>query len=160
MATDAWGVQSLFYCMHTVYILVAFDTGPRRVALGRADQHAVWLGNIADPVLLASIRVERASLIVLAVDIKRTVLSAMIYINRTSAHVPVIVRVRDLETSQHLLAAGAAYAYPETIESSLSLGVIALQMLNVTADEIEEAVQNMRGQCYQPVVENEKRGYK
>ncbi|SCX23723.1 Kef-type potassium/proton antiporter, CPA2 family [Nitrosomonas eutropha] len=136
---------------------VAFDTDPRRVALGRADRHAVWLGDIADPILLASIRVERASLIVLAVDIKSTALSAMIYIKRTSAHVPVIVRVRDLETSRHLLAAGAAHAYPETIESSLSLGVTALRMLNVAADEIEEAVQNLRNRGYQPVVEDEKK---
>ena len=81
----------------------------------------------------------------------------MIYIKRTSAHVPVIVRVRDLETSRHLLAAGAAHAYPETIESSLSLGVTALRMLNVAADEIEEAVQNLRNRGYQPVVEDEKK---
>ena len=136
---------------------VAFDTDPRRVALGRADRHAVWLGNIADPILLASIRVERASLIVLAVDVKSTALSAMTYIKRTSPHVPVIVRARDLKTSRHLLAAGAAHAYPETIESSLSLGVTALKMLNVATDEIDETVRNLRDRGYQPVLEDEKR---
>lgn len=136
---------------------VAFDTDPRRVALGRADKHAVWLGNIADPILLASVRVERASLIVLAVDVKTSALSAMTYIKRTSPHVPVIVRARDLKTSQDLLAAGAVHAYPETIESSLSLGMTALKMLNVATDEIDETVRNLRDRGYQPVLEDEKR---
>lgn len=134
---------------------VAFDPDPKRVALGRADGHSVWLGNISDPMLLASIQMERASLIVLAVNTKSTALSAMSYINRVCPHIPVITRARDLETSQQLLALGALHAYPETIESSLSLGVIALQMLNVETTEIEETVQNLRDRGYQSVVEDE-----
>jgi len=136
---------------------VAFDTDPKRVALGRADRHAVWLGSIGDPVLLASIRAERASLIILAVDVKSTALSALTYINRTCAHVPVIARARDLDASKILLAAGAVHAYPETIESSISLGVTALQMLNMATDEIDQTVQNLRDRGYKTVVEDEKK---
>ena len=66
-----------------------------------------------------------------------------------------IVRARDLETSSRLLAAGAAHAYPETIESSLRLGATALQMLNIAGDEIDAIVQGVRDRGYQPVVENE-----
>ncbi|MBP8925318.1 MAG: cation:proton antiporter [Pseudomonadales bacterium] len=134
---------------------VAFDTDPKRVAQGRAERHSVWFGDIADPGLLSAIHVERASLIVIAVDRPDTALGALSYINRTCPQVPVIVRARDLETSSRLLAAGAAHAYPETIESSLRLGATALQMLNIAVDEIDAIVQGVRDRGYQPVVENE-----
>lgn len=136
---------------------VAFDTNPRRVALGREDRNAVWLGDISDPGLLAAIHLERASLVVIAVDMKSTALSLMTYMNRTWPHIPVIVRARDVETSKHLTAAGAAHAHPETIESSLRLGVTALQMLSVANEEIDEVVQNLRDRGYKLVLEDEKR---
>ncbi len=148
---------------HTIAVLlhscgvpfVAIDTNPKRVAQGRADRHAVWLGDIADSRLLSAIHVEKASLVVIAVDRPSTALAVMSYVNRTCPQVPVIVRARDLETSTLLLAAGAAHAYPEAIESSLRLGVTALQMLNVATAEIDEMVQDVRGRSYQPVLENE-----
>ncbi|SFP52069.1 Kef-type potassium/proton antiporter, CPA2 family [Nitrosomonas cryotolerans] len=147
---------------HTIAVLlhscgipfVAFDTDPKRVTQGRADQHEVWLGDISNPGLLSSIHVERASLIVIAVDNPNTALGAMSYINRTCPQIPVIVRAQDLATSAQLIAAGAAHAYPETIESSLRLGITALQMLNVTTDKIDEMVQDVRDQGYQPVLED------
>ncbi|MEO8164814.1 MAG: NAD-binding protein, partial [Betaproteobacteria bacterium] len=115
----------------------------------------VWFGDIADPGLLSAIHVERAALVVIAVDRPDTALNAMSYINRTCPQVPVIVRAQDLEASTRLLAAGAAHAYPETIESSLRLGATALRMLNVAADEIDEMVQDVRDRGYQPVLDNE-----
>ena len=66
-----------------------------------------------------------------------------------------IVRAPDLETSERLRAAGAARAYPETIEASLQLGATALQMLNVSSDEIDQVVQDVRNWGYRPVVETE-----
>lgn len=148
---------------HTIAVLlhscgvpfVAFDIDSKRVAQGRSDRHAVWFGDIGDPGLLSSIHVERASLVVIAVDSPTTALAAMSYINRTCPQLPVIVRARDLETSTSLLAAGAAYAHPETIESSLRLGVTALQLLNVATDEIEVMVQDVRDRNYEPVLEIE-----
>lgn len=148
---------------HTIAVLlhasgvpfVAFDTDAKRVAQGRADRHAVWFGDIADPGLLSAIHVERAALVVIAVDRPDTALEAMAYIHRTCPQVPVIVRAKDLETSTRLLAAGAAHAYPETIESSLHLGATALKMLNVTSAEIDEMVKDVRDRGYRPVLENE-----
>ena len=82
---------------HTIAVLlhsygvpfVAFDTDLKRVAQGRAERHAVWFGDIADPGLLASIHVERASLIVIAVDSPATALGAMSYISRRGTSKPV-----------------------------------------------------------------------
>lgn len=144
---------------HTIAVLlhasgvpfVAFDTDATRVAQGSTDRHAVWFGDIADPALLSAIHIERAALVVIAVDSPDTALAAMSYIKRTCPQVPVIVRARDLETSTRLLAAGAAHAYPETIEASLRLGAMALEMLDVATIEIDEMVQDVRDRGYQPV---------
>ncbi|MFA7523247.1 MAG: cation:proton antiporter [Halothiobacillaceae bacterium] len=128
---------------------IAFDTDPKRVALGRADQHPVWLGNIADPGLLASINVQQASLVVIAVDMKNAALATVSYINRNCPQVPVIVRARDVQSRDRLLAAGAAHAHPETMESSLHLAVTALEMLKVAPDDIDQLVQTVRDRSYQ-----------
>ena len=136
---------------------VAFDTDPKRVTQGRLDRHPVWLGDIADPRLMSSIHLGRASLVVIAVDDPDTAFAAMSYIERTCPQVPVVARARDLETSTRLLAAGAAQAYPETIESSLRLGTAALQMLDVAEQRIDEVVRGIRDWGYRPVLEKEKR---
>ncbi len=148
---------------HTIAVLlhsrgipfVAVDPDPERVAQGRADGHAVWLGNIADPGLLASLHVERASLVVIAVDDPETAMRTMTYIQRNCPHVPVIARARDLQASSRLLDAGAAQAYPEAIEASLRLGATALQMLNLSSDEVDETLQDMRDWGYRPILEDE-----
>ena len=147
---------------HTIAVLLhasgvpflAFDTDPKRVAQGGADRHSVRFGDIADPGLLSAIHVERAALVVIAVDKPDTALNAMSYINRVCPQVPVIVRARDLETSTVLLAAGALHAYPETIEASLRLGATALKMLNVPTAEIDGLVQDVRSRGYQPVLDS------
>ncbi|HSH26397.1 MAG TPA: sodium:proton exchanger, partial [Wenzhouxiangella sp.] len=93
-------------------------------------------------------RVDKASLVVLAVDLKITALAAVKYIRRNCPQVPVIVRAPDLRSRARLLAAGAAHAHPETLESSLQLGVTALEMLNVAPDDIEQILQAVRDRGY------------
>ncbi|MDO6460159.1 cation:proton antiporter [Granulosicoccaceae sp. 1_MG-2023] len=144
---------------HTIAVLlqtsrvpfVAFDTDPKRVAQGRADGHNVLLGDIADPELLAAIHVEHASLLVVTVDNADTALRAIAYLRSTCPQVPSIARARDLETSTRLLRAGAAHAYPETIEASLRLGATALEMLQVPGADIENMLQGVRDWDYKPV---------
>lgn len=148
---------------HTIAVLldssgipfVAFDTDPKRVTQGRAEGHPVYYGDISDPELLATIRVERASLIVFTTDGAKTALHALAYLSRTCPQVPVVSRARDLDTSAQLLQAGAVHAYPETIEASLRLGETALQILQVPADDIEQLIQGVRDWGYKPVLENE-----
>lgn len=135
---------------------VAIDTDPKRVAKGRADGHSVWFGDISNPALLSSVHVERASLVVITTDEPATTFSALSYLRRACPQVPVIVRAPDLDTSQRLLDAGAARAYPETIEASLQLGAAALQMLDISPDEIDHVVQDVRDWGYRPVVDSER----
>ncbi len=150
---------------HTIAVLLqaggisftAFDTDPKRIAQGKADKHAVAFGDISDAQLLATIRADRASLVVITVDDFGAALRAISNLRRTCPQVPVIARARDLEMSKRLLDAGAIHAYPETIEASLRLGAMALQILHVSSTEIEQVVQDVRDWDYKPVLEDEVR---
>lgn len=150
---------------HTIAVLLqaggisftAFDTDPKRIAQGKADKHAVAFGDISDAQLLATIRADRASLVVITVDDFGAALRAISNLRRTCPQVPVIARARDLEMSKRLLDAGAIHAYPETIEASLRLGATALQILHVSSTDIEQVVQDVRDWDYKPVLEDEVR---
>lgn len=61
---------------------------------------------------------------------------------------------RDLKASSALLGAGAAHAYPETIESSLRLGATALRMLRIPTGDIDQMLQDIRDSDDQPVIES------
>ncbi len=148
---------------HTIGVLlhskgipfVAFDTDPERVKQGRAMGHKVSFGDISDPELLSVIHLDRAALVVLTVDNPHTALNAISFLGRICPQTPVIARARDLEMSGSLLKAGASYAYPETIEASLRLGEMALQLLEVPSEEVEELIQDVRDWDYKPVLEKE-----
>ena len=146
---------------HTIAVLlktsgipfVAVDHDAKRVARGRADGHPVLYGDISDPELLATIRVEKASLVVITIDQAEMALRTVSYLRKICPQVPVIARARDLEATSHLLDAGATHAYPEAIEASLRLGATALQILRVPSADIDLIMQGVRDWDYQPVVE-------
>lgn len=146
---------------HTIAVLlkssgvdfVAFDSDPQRVRQGQADGHAVLYGDIADPELLTAARAERASLAIITVDNHLVALRAVAALRRHSPHLPVIARARDLVASSALVEAGAAHAYPETIEASLRLGATALRMLRIPTANIDRMLQDIRDWDYQAVIE-------
>lgn len=149
---------------HTIAVLLqsrgipylALDTDMERVAQGRADGYQVIYGDISDAELLATIQVERASLVILSFDDPAATLHAVKIVRNSAPHVSVIARARDLESSTQLRAAGASHAYPEAIEASLRLGAAALEMLSVPANDIDLMVQDVRDSDYQPLIEEER----
>jgi len=146
---------------HTIAVLlkssgvdfVAFDTDSKRVQQGLADGHAVLYGDIADPELLAAARAEQARLAIVTVDSHAVALRAVAALRLHSPHLPVIARARDLAASSALIEAGAAHAYPETIEASLRLGAAALRMLHIPTADIDLMLQDIRDWDYQAVIE-------
>jgi glutathione-regulated potassium-efflux system protein KefB len=141
---------------HTVAVLlhtsgvpfVVFDTRPERVAQGEKDGFPVYYGDISHPELLDAADTGRASLVVLTIDSGPTALQAISHIRNAYPHVQVISRARDLEACGHLVQAGASHAFPEILESSLRLGAIALQMLDVPRDNVDLLLQGVRNTNY------------
>ncbi len=150
---------------HTIAVLlkaseipfVVFDNDVKRVAQGRADGHTVLYGDISDPELLATIHVERASLVVITIDHAAMALRAVNILHKNCPKVPVIARARDLHDSSKLLEAGATHAYPEAIEASLRLAATALQILQIPSADIEQVMQGVRDLDYKPVLEEKAR---
>ncbi|MFA5370461.1 MAG: cation:proton antiporter, partial [Sideroxydans sp.] len=83
---------------HTIAVLlrtsgvpfVVFDTDAKRVAQGRSDGYPVLYGDISDPELLASIHVERASLVVITIDHAAKALQTVGNLRKVCPQVPVI----------------------------------------------------------------------
>ncbi len=146
---------------HTIAVLLhssgvpflALDTDPSRVVQGRKDGFQVFFGGIAESGVLSSIRVDRASLVVITTDDPKTALEAVSQLRRTCPHVPVIARARDLQDTARLMEAGAIHAYPDMVEASLSLGVRAMEMLQVSSHQIDDVVREVRESGYESVRE-------
>ena len=141
---------------HTVAVLlhtsgvpfVVFDTRPERVAQGKKDGFPVYYGDISHPDLLDAAELGHASLLVLTIDSGPTTLRAISHVRNAYPHIQVISRARDLEACGHLIKAGATHAFPEILESSLRLGAIALQMLDVPRDNVDLLLQGVRNTNY------------
>ncbi|MEJ2393523.1 MAG: cation:proton antiporter [Candidatus Thiodiazotropha sp.] len=141
---------------HTVAVLlhtsgvpiVVFDTRPDRVAQGKKDGFPVYYGDVSDPDLLDAAEISQASLVVLTIDSGTTALRAISHIRNAYPHLQVISRARDLEACGHLVNAGATHAFPEILESSLRLGAIALQMIDVPRDNVDQLLQGVRSDNY------------
>jgi glutathione-regulated potassium-efflux system ancillary protein KefC len=151
---------------HTVAVLlhssgvpiVVFDTRPERVAQGKKDGFPVYYGDISDPDLLNAAEISHASLVVLTIDSGPTALRAISHIRNAYPYLQVISRARDLEACGHLVNAGATHAFPEILESSLRLGAIALQMLDVPRDNVDQLLQGVRSDNYDLVKDDNSGG--
>lgn len=141
---------------HTVAVIlhstgipfIVFDQNPERVARGKADGFPVYYGDIGDPALWDAAQTERAALVVITVDHGPTALRAVSHLRNGYPQVPVVSRARDLEACGHLLQAGAAYAFPEAIESSLRLGAQVLEMVGVPGENVDMLMQGVRRDRY------------
>ncbi|MEW8045261.1 MAG: NAD(P)-binding protein, partial [Candidatus Thiodiazotropha sp.] len=129
-----------------------FDTRPDRVAQGKKDGLPVYYGDISDPDLLDAANVGSASLVVLTIDSGTLALRTISHVRNAYPHIPIVSRARDLEACGHLLNAGASHAFPEALESSLRLGAIALQMVDVPKDDVDMLLQGVRQDNYTLVV--------
>jgi len=133
--------------------VLAFDTNPKRVAQGREDGFHVYFGNIGDLELLNAAHVEQASLVVLTINDRNSTLEAVSHLRGLYTHIPIICRAHDLQDCAALYEAGATHAYPEAVESSMKLGSIALEMVNVPQTSVEMLMQDVRSDNYQLVEE-------
>ncbi|NVZ26613.1 cation:proton antiporter [Pseudomonas gingeri] len=127
---------------------VALDDDPVRVREAAAGESCVHYGDSRRGDLLAAVGLERARLLVIAVDktdIAMLVLKAARHLNTT---VPILVRTRDDSQLAELKAAGANEVVPELLESSLMLASHALIMLGVAEPQVQARVNEVRHTRY------------
>lgn len=127
---------------------IALDTDPVRVQEAAASETCVHYGDSRRGELLLAIGLERARLLVIAVDQTDIALLILKEARRLNATVPILVRTRDDSQLAELKATGASEVVPELLESSLMLASHALIMLGVPAHQVQERADQIRHDRY------------
>ncbi|MBK5396870.1 cation:proton antiporter [Pseudomonas sp. TH39(2020)] len=127
---------------------IALDTDPVRVHEAAVGEACVHYGDSRRGELLVAIGLERARLLVIAVDQADIALLILKEARRLNATVPILVRTRDDSQLAELKAAGASEVVPELLESSLMLASHALIMLGLPAHQVQERADQIRHDRY------------
>ena len=98
--------------------------------------------------LLTAVGLQRARLLVVAVDQTDVAMEVLKAARRINAQVPILVRTRDDSQHAELKAAGATEVVPELLESSLMLASHALIMLGVPERQVQAKVDEVRHNRY------------
>ncbi|MBD9603651.1 cation:proton antiporter [Pseudomonas sp. PDM10] len=127
---------------------IALDSDPVRVHEAAVGETCVHYGDSRRAELLVAIGLERARLLVIAVDQADIALLILKEARRLNTTVPILVRTRDDSQLAELKAAGASEVVPELLESSLMLASHALIMLGLPAYQVQERADQIRHDRY------------
>src|SRR5690606_21830738 len=109
-----------------------------------AGEENVHYGDSRRHDLLAAVGVQRARLLVVAVDKAEVALPIVEQARRLNQELPILVRTRDDSRLAELQAAGATEVVPELLESSLMLASHALIMLGLPQSQVRAHVDVVR----------------
>ena len=127
---------------------IALDSDPVRVHEAAVGETCVHYGDSRRAELLVAIGLERARLLVIAVDQADIALLILKEARRLNTTAPILVRTRDDSQLAELKAAGASEVVPELLESSLMLASHALIMLGLPAYQVQERADQIRHDRY------------
>ena len=127
---------------------VALDYDPDRIQEAAKGDSSVHYGDARRGDLLRAIGLDRARLLVIAVDNTDVAMSVLEEARLITLDVPILVRTRDDSKLAELKAAGATEVVPELLESSLMLASHALIMLGLSEKTVQRRVDEVRHNRY------------
>ena len=127
---------------------VALDLDPDRVQEAADAGEPVVYGDCSRRETLLAAGLNRASLVVVTFADVGLGLRTLARVHELRPDMPVVVRAREQEEADRLLAAGAAEAVPEALESSVMLATHALALLGVPMHRIVKGLRQLREQHY------------
>ncbi|WP_242169091.1 MULTISPECIES: monovalent cation:proton antiporter-2 (CPA2) family protein [unclassified Pseudomonas] len=127
---------------------IALDDDPERVKEAATEDRNVHYGDCRRGALLSAVGLERARLVVIAVDNSDVALTVLKEARRINPRVPILVRTRDDSQLAELKAAGASEVVPELLESSLMLASHALILLGLPDQQVQARVDDVRRSRY------------
>lgn len=125
-------------------VFIALDDDPVRVQEAAAGESNVHYGDCSRADLLQAVGLQRARLLVVAVDNVAIALRIVQQARALHADLPILVRTRDDNQQEQLLAAGASEVVPEVLESSLMLASHALVLLGVPQLRVQQRMDSVR----------------
>ncbi|MCM2460129.1 sodium:proton antiporter [Pseudomonas sp. CG7] len=127
---------------------VALDDDPVIIQDATVGENCVHYGDSRRGDLLAAVGLNRARLLVIAVDKTDIAITVLQAARRITQQVPILVRTRDDSQLAELQAAGASEVVPELLESSLMLASHALIMLGLPEQQVRHHVDQVRHDRY------------
>ncbi len=130
---------------------VALDLDPIRVREAKAAKQPVLFGDARRVDILRAAGIERARLVVITFDQRRSVFNLLDLIKQLAPKLAIIVRTRDDSTLTALEQAGADQVIPESLEGSLMVVSQVLYRLGVPAANITQRLEVVRHRHYRPL---------
>ena len=127
---------------------VALDYDPDQIQEAAKGTNNVHYGDARRADLLRAVGLDRARLLVIAVDNTEVAMSVLETARLITLEVPVLVRTRDDSLLTELKVAGATEVVPELLESSLMLASHALIMLGLPEKAVQKRVDQVRHDRY------------
>jgi voltage-gated potassium channel Kch len=131
---------------------IALDISQARVQTARAQGFPVFYGDACNMKLLKSVGVEKAKMIVIALDDPDNFDVMVPLIRQSYPTIPIHVRAKDRQHCADLTLQGASSAVSETLETSLRLTEEVLQGSGVDVDEAQKLINEFRQEYYSSVV--------
>jgi len=129
-------------------VYIALDLDPERVREAANAGESVVYGDATRREALLAAGLTRASVVIVTFADRGDTLRALHRVRELAAGVPVVVRAREDDSAEQLLAAGAAEVVPEALESSVMLATHALAFLGVPLHRIIKRLRELREQHY------------
>jgi len=123
---------------------LALDQQGTTVAAARDRAKPVFFGNAARAELLERLGTGKARALVVAVDDDRAAMHLVRAARAAWPDLPIFARARDAGHAKDLSRAGATAVVPETVEASLQLGRLVLEVAGLPEDEIDRTVDGQR----------------
>jgi len=120
------------------------DLNPDRVDLLRRVGFNVFYGDATRHDLLRAAGVERAELVVLALDDQEELQKLARTVKKHHPHVKVLARAFDRESAYELLDQGVEHIYRETLDTAVRVGIDAMRMLGFRAHRAHRAAHVFR----------------
>ena len=127
---------------------VALDYDPDRIEEAAKADSCVHYGDARRGDLLRAVGLDRAQLLVIAVDNTEVAMNVLKEARLITLEVPILVRTRDDSQLTELKAAGATEVVPELLESSLMLASHALILLGLSEKTVQRRVDQVRHDRY------------
>jgi monovalent cation:H+ antiporter-2, CPA2 family len=127
---------------------LAVDIDPNNVRVARAAGEPVIWGDSADEELWQNLGLARASVVIITFADPSVAIGIVRTLRRLRAEVPVLVRTQDDSRLEELMRAGATEVVPETFETSLTLVLQALILLQLPPAQVMQIADTLRRQRY------------
>jgi len=127
---------------------VALDLDQERVQKCRAKGMSVYFGDANRIHVLKAAGAGHAKAAVITIDHALSANQVVVALRDSYPDLPIYVRARDRQHMRSLEKSGASAVVSEAAESSLQLGSIVLQSLNVSVDEIASLIEDYREDDY------------